>query len=75
MFPLSFDGYMSAKGARLQEENGSSWIVSTLPYIEEQAMYDRFRAAAHLTIVLTRGRVRPAAATRGSVSTRPRCAN
>jgi prepilin-type processing-associated H-X9-DG protein len=48
VFPLSFDGYGVAKGARLQEENGSSWIVSTLPYLEEQALYDRFKSSGAL---------------------------
>lgn len=49
VFPLSYDGYASAKGARIQEENGSSWIVSTLPYLEEQAMYDRFKSSGALS--------------------------
>jgi prepilin-type N-terminal cleavage/methylation domain-containing protein/prepilin-type processing-associated H-X9-DG protein len=51
MFPLSYDGYAqaTAQGARPNEENGSSWIVSTLPYIEEQAMYDRFKSGGALT--------------------------
>src|SRR5882724_7694758 len=41
----SYDGYAQAtrEGARPNEENGSSWSVSTLAYIEEQAMYDRFK--------------------------------
>src|ERR1700759_4216094 len=44
VFPLSYDGYGVAtkEGANTNLENGTSWIVSTLPYIEEQAMYDRF---------------------------------
>jgi prepilin-type N-terminal cleavage/methylation domain-containing protein len=49
MFPLSYDGYAQAQGARPNDENGSSWIVSTLPYIEEQAMYDRFKSSGALT--------------------------
>src|SRR3954468_15337458 len=49
IFPLSYDGYAQAKAARPNEENGSSWIVSTLPYIEEQAMYDRFKSSGALT--------------------------
>ena len=48
VFPLSYDGYARAKGSRPNEENGSSWIVSTLPYLEEQAMYDRFQASGAL---------------------------
>src|SRR6476620_8562881 len=50
MFPLSWDGYgqATAEGARPNEENGSSWIVSTLPYLEEQAMYDRFKSSGAL---------------------------
>jgi hypothetical protein len=50
MFPLSYDGYGQAvpEGARLNEENGSSWIVSTLPFLEEQAMYDRFKSSGAL---------------------------
>src|SRR5438552_2377452 len=50
MFPLSYDGYAQAmaQGARPNEENGSSWIVSTLPYLEEQVMYDRFKAGGAL---------------------------
>ena len=48
VFPLSFDGYARAKGSRPNEENGSSWIVSTLPYLEEQAMYDRFKSSGAL---------------------------
>jgi prepilin-type N-terminal cleavage/methylation domain-containing protein/prepilin-type processing-associated H-X9-DG protein len=51
MFPLSYDGYAVAlpEGARPNEENGSSWIVSTLPYLEEQVMYDRFKSSGALT--------------------------
>src|SRR3954466_1287724 len=50
VFPVSYDGYAVAvaEGARPNEENGSSWIVSTLPYLEEQAMYDRFKATGAL---------------------------
>jgi prepilin-type processing-associated H-X9-DG protein len=50
VFPLSYDGYAVAvaEGARPNEENGSSWIVSTLPYLEEQAMYDRFKTSGAL---------------------------
>src|SRR6478735_2089004 len=50
VFPLSYDGYAqaTAEGARPNEENGSSWIVSTLPYLEEQAMYDRFKSSGAL---------------------------
>jgi prepilin-type N-terminal cleavage/methylation domain-containing protein/prepilin-type processing-associated H-X9-DG protein len=49
VFPLSYDGFARAKGARPEEENGSSWIVSTMPYIEEQALYDRFKSTGALT--------------------------
>src|SRR5262245_20330692 len=51
VFPLSYDGYAQAvaEGARPNDENGSSWIVSTLPYLEEQAMYDRFKSSGALT--------------------------
>jgi prepilin-type N-terminal cleavage/methylation domain-containing protein len=45
VFPKSYDGYGSAKGARLNEENGSGWIVSTLPYLEQQPLYDRFKSS------------------------------
>jgi prepilin-type N-terminal cleavage/methylation domain-containing protein/prepilin-type processing-associated H-X9-DG protein len=50
VFPLSYDGYAqaTAEGARPNEENGSSWIVSTLPYLEEQSMYDRFKSSGAL---------------------------
>jgi prepilin-type N-terminal cleavage/methylation domain-containing protein len=48
MFPLSFDGYARAAGSRPNEENGSSWIVSTLPFLEEQVMYDRFKSSGAL---------------------------
>ncbi len=51
VFPLSWDGYgvATAQGAQPNVENGSSWIVSTLPYVEEQAMYDRFKSSGALT--------------------------
>jgi prepilin-type N-terminal cleavage/methylation domain-containing protein/prepilin-type processing-associated H-X9-DG protein len=48
MFPLSYDGYARDAASRPNEENGSSWIVSTLPYIEEQVMYDRFKSSGAL---------------------------
>jgi prepilin-type N-terminal cleavage/methylation domain-containing protein/prepilin-type processing-associated H-X9-DG protein len=48
-FPRSFDGFGGAPGADLTKENGSSWIVSTLPFLEEQALYDRFVSTSALT--------------------------
>jgi prepilin-type N-terminal cleavage/methylation domain-containing protein/prepilin-type processing-associated H-X9-DG protein len=46
IFPLSYDGFGgSSPAATPEKENGSSWIVSTFPYIEQQALYDRFKAA------------------------------
>src|SRR3954471_9196875 len=45
VFPKSYDGYGNATGARLSEENGSGWIVWTLPYVEEQALFDRFKSS------------------------------
>jgi prepilin-type N-terminal cleavage/methylation domain-containing protein/prepilin-type processing-associated H-X9-DG protein len=46
-FPLSFDGfgYSNSQPPRVNEENGSSWIVSTFPYIEQQTLYDQFKAS------------------------------
>jgi prepilin-type N-terminal cleavage/methylation domain-containing protein/prepilin-type processing-associated H-X9-DG protein len=43
-FPLNYDGFGYAAGARPDEENGSSWIVGTLPYLEQQAIFDRFKS-------------------------------
>jgi prepilin-type N-terminal cleavage/methylation domain-containing protein/prepilin-type processing-associated H-X9-DG protein len=48
-FPRSFDGFGGAPGADLTKENGSSWIVSTLPFLEEQPLYDRFVSTKALT--------------------------
>jgi prepilin-type N-terminal cleavage/methylation domain-containing protein/prepilin-type processing-associated H-X9-DG protein len=45
IFPKSYDGYGNATGARTAEENGSGWIVWTLPYLEEQALFDRFKSS------------------------------
>jgi len=46
IFPLSYDGFGgSSPAATPDKENGSSWIVSTFPYLEQQTLYDRFKAA------------------------------
>jgi prepilin-type N-terminal cleavage/methylation domain-containing protein/prepilin-type processing-associated H-X9-DG protein len=48
-FPRSFDGFGYAQNAVVSKENGSSWIVSTLPFIEEQALFDQFKSSNALT--------------------------
>jgi prepilin-type N-terminal cleavage/methylation domain-containing protein/prepilin-type processing-associated H-X9-DG protein len=48
-FPRSFDGFGYAQNAVVSKENGSSWIVSTLPFIEEQSLYEQFKSNKALT--------------------------
>ncbi|MGD9635526.1 MAG: DUF1559 domain-containing protein [Pirellulales bacterium] len=48
-FPRNFDGFGGAPNAQPDKENGSSWIVSTLPFVEEQGLYDRFDSTGALT--------------------------
>jgi prepilin-type N-terminal cleavage/methylation domain-containing protein/prepilin-type processing-associated H-X9-DG protein len=48
IFPKSYDGYGNATGARLAEETGAGWLIFTLPYLEEQALYDRFKSSKAL---------------------------
>jgi prepilin-type processing-associated H-X9-DG protein/prepilin-type N-terminal cleavage/methylation domain-containing protein len=48
-FPRNFDGWAAAPHAVASQENGSSWIVSTLPFIEEQPLYDQFKNNGALT--------------------------
>lgn len=45
IFPKSYDGYGNATGSRLAEENGAGWIIPTFPYLEEQALFDRFKSS------------------------------
>jgi prepilin-type N-terminal cleavage/methylation domain-containing protein/prepilin-type processing-associated H-X9-DG protein len=45
IFPKSYDGYGNATGSRLAEETGAGWLIFTLPYLEEQALYDRFKSS------------------------------
>ncbi|BBO33341.1 DUF1559 domain-containing protein [Lacipirellula parvula] len=46
IFPRSYDGFGgSSPKATPAKENGSSWIVSTFPYMEQQALYDQFKSA------------------------------
>jgi prepilin-type N-terminal cleavage/methylation domain-containing protein/prepilin-type processing-associated H-X9-DG protein len=46
VFPRSYDGFGgSSSTATPQKENGSSWIVSTFPYLEQQTLYNQFQAA------------------------------
>lgn len=46
VFPRSYDGFGgSSSSATPQKKNGSSWIVSTFPYIEQQSLYSQFQAA------------------------------
>jgi prepilin-type processing-associated H-X9-DG protein/prepilin-type N-terminal cleavage/methylation domain-containing protein len=52
-FPLNYDGWAYAPhappAAVPSKENGSSWIVWTLPFIEEQALFDQFKNNGGLT--------------------------
>src|SRR6266403_1899488 len=48
IFPKSYDGYGNATGSRLAEETGAGWLIFTLPYLEEQALYDRFKSSKAL---------------------------
>ena len=48
VLPASYDGFGRADGADPLLEDGSSWIVHVLPYIEQQALFDRFEASAAL---------------------------
>ncbi|MFZ1007352.1 MAG: DUF1559 domain-containing protein, partial [Candidatus Sulfotelmatobacter sp.] len=48
-FPLNFDGWASAPHAVASKENASSWIVWTLPFIEEQVLFDQFKNNGALT--------------------------
>ena len=46
VFPRSYDGFGGSNPAATPaKENGSSWIVSTFPYLEQQALYERFKSA------------------------------
>jgi prepilin-type N-terminal cleavage/methylation domain-containing protein/prepilin-type processing-associated H-X9-DG protein len=46
IFPRSYDGFGgSSPQATPSKENGSSWIVSTFPYMEQQGLYDQFKNA------------------------------
>ena len=73
-FPLSYDGFGYAPSARVNEENGSSWIVSTLPYIEQQALYDRFKQRRGVRrSIQRRRRRRVGQPARASPETRRRC--
>jgi prepilin-type N-terminal cleavage/methylation domain-containing protein/prepilin-type processing-associated H-X9-DG protein len=48
-FPRNFDGWAGAPKAVPSKENGSSWIVSTLPFIDEQPLYNQFKSSGALT--------------------------
>ena len=43
-FPLNYDGVKLASRRIIGEENGTSWIVWTLPYVEEQPLFDQFKS-------------------------------
>jgi prepilin-type N-terminal cleavage/methylation domain-containing protein/prepilin-type processing-associated H-X9-DG protein len=60
-FPRSFDGFGYAQHAVVSKENGSSWIVWTLPFIEEQSLFDQFKNSGALT-----GRFNPSNAVNGA---------
>lgn len=42
-FPLSYAGLSLASAAKPDDENGSSWIVWTLPYVEQESLFDQFK--------------------------------
>ena len=68
-FPLNLGAFLAQEAPLGVEQPGVGWILSTLPQLEEQQLFDQFRAAGAFEGNFLKGACRLTQANRGLAST------